>query len=127
MNHFEIERTMFFRDPDTGNYIRVDKDNAAETKPEDCYIVFGPRTTVEPRAENLLAAAPMLYQQLTMQYDGLQHLVNLFDNVPNPGKEIAEIQTMLTHLQNGVLLAQQVSQFGIEVVAKSLDGENKAK
>lgn len=37
MNHFEIERTMFFRDPDTGNYIRVDKDNAAETKPEDCY------------------------------------------------------------------------------------------
>jgi len=127
MTHDELEGTMFFRDPDTGNYIRVDKDNAAGTPPGRAVMVFGPRITVEPSFENLLASAPMLYQQLTMQYNGLQHLVNLFDRVPNPGKAIAEIQTMLTHLQNGVLLAQQVSQFGIEAVAKSLDGEQKAK
>lgn len=124
MNHFEIERTMFFRDPGTGNYIRVDKDNAAETKPEDCYIAFGPRTTVEPRAENLLAAAPMMYQQLTMQAAALAQLMAQLDALPAPTDDL---RRTFEQLQNGCMLAQQVAQHGIDAVAKGLDAEMKTK
>ena len=124
MNHFEIERTMFFLDPDTGNYIRVDKDNAAATPQERCVMVFGPRITVEPSFVELLAAAPMMYQQLTMQAAALEQLMAQLDALPAPTDDL---RRTFEQLQNGCMLAQQVAQFGIEKVAKSLDGDSKSK
>lgn len=124
MTHDELEETMFFRDPDTGNYIRVDKGNAAATKPEDCYIAFGPRTTIEPRIEHLLAAAPMMYQQLTMQAAALSQLIAKLDELPGPTDDL---RRTFEQLQNGCILAQQVAQHGIDAVAKGLDNETRTK
>lgn len=126
MTHDEIQETMFFRDPDTGNVIRTDLGNAAATPPERCVFVFGPRMTIEPSFVDLLSAAPLMYQQLTMQYKGLQMLVDMADAQPNT-PELSNLVRMLTELQNGVLLAQQVAQFGIGKVANSLDADSKTK
>lgn len=126
MKHEEIEETMFFVDPDTNNVIRVDKGNAAGTPPERCVMVFGPRITVEPSFVELLIAAPMMYQQLTHQYKALQLLLNMADAQPLT-PELSQLVTMITEMQNGVLLAQQVAQFGIEKVANSLDADKRSK
>lgn len=126
MKHEEIEEAMFFVDPDTNNVIRVDKGNAAATPQERCVMVFGPRITVEPSFVELLIAAPMMYQTLTHQYKALQLLLNMADAQPQT-PELSQLVTMITEMQNAVLLAQQVAQFGIEKVANSLDADKRSK
>lgn len=127
MNHFEIEKIMLFRDPETGVYFRVNREDPEATKPEDFYPAFGPNVAVDRRMENLLAAAPMLYQQLTMQSMALSKLIAQLDAMPAPNDgtgQYSELRTTFEQLQNGCILAQQIAQFGIEKVAKGLDIEN---
>lgn len=121
MQHKEIEALMLFVDPDTQNAI-----GAAKANPSDFsrhFAAFGPRLAPDPAIMNLLVAAPMLYQQLSLQYNGLQSLLDLIDALPQTA-ELSQLSNMLTQLQNGCLLAHRVAQVGINEVAKSLDSSS---
>lgn len=121
MEHAQIESLLFWNDPETGNVIASNK--AAPLAGGN--VVFGPSIAVQPAFFNLLVASPMLYQQLSLQYAGLQSLLDLIDALPQTN-ELAQLSTMLTELQNGCLLVHRVAQVGIEEVAKSLDNSSKS-
>ena len=121
MEHSVIESLLFWQDPESGNVVASDK--AAPLA--GGAVVFGPLLPVAPPFFNLLVASPMLYQQLSLQYNGLQSLLDLIDALPQTA-ELSKLHEMLTQLQNGCLLAQLVAQKGIEEVSKTLDGGSKS-
>jgi hypothetical protein len=119
MEHSVIESLLFWQDPETGNVIASDKAAPLTVGA----VVFGPTLPVATPFFNLLVAAPMLYQQLSLQYNGLQSLLDLIDALPQTA-ELSQLSNMLTQLQNGCLLAHRVAQVGINEVAKSLDSSS---
>ncbi|WZB35723.1 hypothetical protein FtMidnight_43 [Enterobacteria phage FtMidnight] len=113
MNHIEISGLTMFKDPDTGNTI------ATGSVPTT--VAFGSRIAPLPELENLLIAAPYLYNALTHQFNSLQVILDNLEKSAVQSEELEAFRNGLIQMQNGVLLAQRVAQIGIDEVAKSLD------
>lgn len=123
LDHNQIESLMLYVDPDTKNAVGTSKQEPRNMAGQ--FVAFGPRVTPDAALFNLLVAAPMLYQQLTLQYQALQGLIDLIDNMPQT-EDGAKLARSFIELQNGCLLAQRVAQVGIEEVSKTLDAGSKS-
>lgn len=119
LDHKQIEGFMLYVDPDTNNAVGTSKNEPRNMAGQ--FIAFGPRVAPDPALFNLLVAAPMLYQQLTLQYQALQGLIDLIERLPQPTDDGAKLTKAFIELQNGCLLAQRVAQVGINEVSKTLD------
>ena len=118
LDHSQIEGLLFYQDPTTQNYIGAPK--ADPFNQTGSFVAFGPRVTVDPALYNLLAAAPTMYQALSMQYNAIQWLIEIAERLPQT-PELDKLQSSFIEMQNAMLLAQRVAQVGIEEVANSLD------
>lgn len=121
LDHNQIEGLMFFLDPDTNNVVGTARQDPTNVTGQ--FIAFGPRVTHDPALFNLLVSAPMLYQQLTLQYKAMQGLIDIIENLPQQNKECESLKTSFIELQNGCLLAQRVAQVGIEEVSKEIESQ----
>lgn len=118
LTHAQIENLIFYSDSETRNVIAAAKSNSTDLSSQ--FIAFGPRVAPEPCLETLLVAAPVLYQQLTLQHRALQGLIDIIERLPKPTKDGAKLVKAFTELQNGCLLAQRVAQVGIDEVYNTL-------
>lgn len=118
MEHLEIEDLLFWNDPETGNT------NVSSKNSPHIYRTAFVKDGVEPMLKELLEAAPVMYQQLSLQYTGLQTLINVMDMLPN-SVEMSKLYELLIQLQNGCLLAQLVAQKGINQVSRTLNLNSK--
>ena len=122
LDHSQIEGLLFYQDPTTQNYIGAPK--ADPFNQAGSFVAFGPRVTVDPALYNLLAAAPTMYQALTMQYAYLQAQIEVIERLPKAG-ELDKLLSSLIEAQNAALMAQRIAQVGYESVANSLDKGSK--
>lgn len=122
LDHSQIEGLLFYQDPTTQNYIGAPK--ADPLNPAGSFVAFGPRVTVDPALYNLLAAAPTMYQALSMQYAYLQAQIEVIERLPKAG-ELDKLLSSLIEAQNAALMAQRIAQVGYENVANSLDKGSK--
>jgi hypothetical protein len=83
------------------------------------------RSTVAPQAFELLAAAPLMYQQLTLQHACLERMSDLLERLAisdsNPVLRMVEDQ------KSAILLCQMVAREGLLKVAKQISNEQKGK
>lgn len=122
LDHSQIEGLLFFEDPATGNVC-----GAAKADPHNIaghFVAFGPRVTVDPALFKLLAAAPQMYQTLSMQYQYLQAQIEVVERLPRAA-ELEKLLSSLIDAQNACLMAQRLAQVGYEEVANSLDSGSK--
>ena len=124
MNHVEIEQMLLFPNVETGEIVRLDRADAAATPVANIVVVMGPRLAPHPDFVTLLTAAPVLYQQLTDQQNGLQRVIEEIEKYFVNGELIA-LTEALRQMQNGCMLAQQVAQSGMQKVADLLNKESK--
>ena len=122
LDHSQIEALLFYQDPTTQNYIGAPK--ADPFNQAGSFVAFGPRVTVDPALYNLLAAAPTMYQALSMQYAYLQAQIEVIERLPKAG-ELDKLLSSLIEAQNAALMAQRIAQVGYESVANSLDKGSK--
>lgn len=122
LDHSQIEGLLFYQDPTTQNYIGAPK--ADPFNQAGSFVAFGPRVTVDPALYNLLAAAPTMYQALSMQYAYLQAQIEVIERLPKAG-ELDKLLSSLIEAQNACLMAQRIAQAGYENVANSLDKGSK--
>jgi hypothetical protein len=122
LDHSQIEGLLFYQDPTTQNYIGAPK--ADPFNQAGSFVAFGPRVTVDPALYNLLAAAPTMYQALSMQYAYLQAQIEVIERLPKAG-ELDKLLSSLIEAQNAALMAQRIAQVGYESVANSLDKGSK--
>ena len=122
LDHSQIEGLLFYQDPTTQNYIGAPK--AEPFNQAGSFVAFGPRVTVDPALYNLLAAAPTMYQALSMQYAYLQAQIEVIERLPKAG-ELDKLLSSLIEAQNAALMAQRIAQVGYESVANSLDKGSK--
>lgn len=122
LDHSQIEGLLFYQDPTTQNYIGAPK--ADPFNQAGRFVAFGPRVTVDPALYNLLAAAPTMYQALSMQYAYLQAQIEVIERLPKAG-ELDKLLSSLIEAQNAALMAQRIAQVGYENVANSLDKGSK--
>lgn len=122
LDHSQIEGLLFYQDPTTQNYIGAPK--ADPFNQAGSFVAFGPRVTVDPALYNLLAAAPTMYQALSMQYAYLQAQIEVIERLPKAG-ELDKLLSSLIKAQNACLMAQLIAQVGYENVANSLDKGSK--
>lgn len=122
LDHSQIEGLLFYQDPTTQNYIGAPK--AEPFNQAGSFVAFGPRVTVDPALYNLLAAAPTMYQALSMQYAYLQAQIEVIERLPKAG-ELDKLLSSLIEAQNACLMAQRIAQVGCENVANSLDKGSK--
>lgn len=122
LDHSQIEGLLFYQDPTTQNYIGAPK--ADPFNQAGSFVAFGPRVTVDPALYNLLAAAPTMYQALSMQYAYLQAQIEVIERLPKAG-ELDKLLSSLIEAQNAALMAQRIAQVGYENVANSLDKGSK--
>lgn len=122
LDHSQIEGLLFYQDPTTQNYIGAPK--AEPFNQAGSFVAFGPRVTVDPALYNLLAAAPTMYQALSMQYAYLQAQIEVIERLPKAG-ELDKLLSSLIEAQNACLMAQRIAQVGYEKVANSLDKGSK--
>lgn len=122
LDHSQIEGLLFYQDPITQNYIGAPK--ADPFNQAGSFVAFGPRVTVDPALYNLLAAAPTMYQALSMQYAYLQAQIEVIERLPKAG-ELDKLLSSLIEAQNAALMAQRIAQVGYESVANSLDKGSK--
>ena len=122
LDHSQIEALLFYQDPTTQNYIGAPK--AEPFNQAGSFVAFGPRVTVDPALYNLLAAAPTMYQALSMQYAYLQAQIEVIERLPKAG-ELDKLLSSLIEAQNAALMAQRIAQVGYESVANSLDKGSK--
>lgn len=122
LDHSQIEGLLFYQDPTTQNYIGAPK--ADPFNQAGSFVAFGPRVTVDPALYNLLAAAPTMYQALSMQYAYLQAQIEVIERLPKAG-ELDKLLSSLIEAQNACLMAQRIAQVGYESVANSLDKGSK--
>lgn len=115
LSHQEIEELAIWFDPDLNAYMASNRLN-----PHDAtdYLAFGGRIGAHPKLHNLLAAAPVLYMELSRQFKMLQALIDSLELSQDPNAKVAV--SLLTAMQNGCLLAQRVAQVGIDEVHKTL-------
>ena len=118
LDHSQIEGLLFYQDPTTQNYIGAPK--ADPFNQAGSFVAFGPRVTVDPALYNLLAAAPTMYQALSMQYAYLQAQIEVIERLPKTD-EVDKLLSSLIEAQNAALMAQRIAQVGYESVANSLD------
>ena len=118
LDHSQIEGLLFYQDPTTQNYIGAPK--ADPFNQAGSFVAFGPRVTVDPALYNLLAAAPTMYQALSMQYAYLQAQIEVIERLPKTD-EVDKLLSSLIEAQNTALMAQRIAQVGYENVANSLD------
>jgi len=118
LDHSQIEGLLFYQDPTTQNYIGTSK--ADPFNQSGSFVAFGPRVTVDLALYNLLAAAPTMYQALSMQYAYLQAQIEVIERLPKTG-ELDKLLSSLIEAQNTALMAQRIAQVGYESVANSLD------
>lgn len=118
LDHSQIEGLLFYQDPTTQNYIGTSK--ADPFNQPGSFVAFGPRVTVDLALYNLLAAAPTMYQALSMQYAYLQAQIEVIERLPKTG-ELDKLLSSLIEAQNIALIAQRIAQVGYESVANSLD------
>lgn len=121
LDHSQIEGLLFYQDPTTQNYIGAPK--ADPLNPAGSFVAFGPRVTVDPALYNLLAAAPVMYQSLSKQYEYLQAQIEVIERLPRVG-ELGKLLSLI-EAQNACLMAQRIAQVGYENVANSLDKGSK--
>ena len=122
LDHSQIEGLLLYQDPTTQNYIGAPK--ADPLNQAGSFVAFGPRVTVDPALYNLLAAAPTMYQALSMQYAYLQAQIEVIERLPKAG-ELDKLLSSLIEAQNAALMAQRIAQVGYENVANSLDKGSK--
>lgn len=122
LDHSQIEGLLFYQDPTTQNYIGAPK--AEPFNQAGSFVAFGPRVTVDPALYNLLAAAPTMYQALSMQYAYLQAQIEVIERLPK-AVELDKLLSSLIEAQNACLMAQRIAQVGYENVANSLDKGSK--
>jgi len=123
LNHNQLENICFFKDPlGDGSITAFDKQTQDVS---ESYVAFGPRTAPDERLTLLLAAAPMLYQQLTLQNKALQTIIDLFEDIPVKNEQHYNLMSAFIGLQNGCLLAQRVAQEGVEKISAQFDNEAK--
>lgn len=118
LDHSQIEGLLFYQDPTTQNYIGTSK--ADPFNQAGSFVAFGPRVTVDLALYNLLAAAPTMYQALSMQYAYLQAQIEVIERLPKTD-ELDKLLSSLIEAQNTALMAQRIAQVGYESVANSLD------
>lgn len=122
LDHSQIEGLLFYQDPTTQNYIGAPK--AEPFNQAGSFVAFGPRVTVDQALYNLLAAAPTMYQALSMQYAYLQAQIEVIERLPKAG-ELDKLLSSLIEAQNACLMAQRIAQVGYKNVANSLDKGSK--
>lgn len=67
----------------------------------------------------LLMAAPFLYQQLSRQCNALQLYIDYLEKVQQKD-EFKDLIKTFTGLQNGIFLAQEIAQIGVNAVHEKL-------
>lgn len=114
--HAWLMENVFFLGDNEDSVLSISRADTREGKPTECKLVFN-RKDVAAEHFNLLRASPMLYQQLTYQYEVLQAVIdNLY------GNPLAEkLATNLIDAQNSIMLTQRAAIEGIEKVADELD------
>lgn len=114
--HAWLMENVFFLGDDEASVLSIDRTPVREGRDAVCLPVFK-REHVAPEHFNLLRASPMLYQQLTYQFEVLQSVIdNLY------GNPLAErLAASLIDAQNAIMLTQRAAIEGIEKVAAELD------
>ncbi len=114
MEHAQIESYWLVKD-ETGNVLAI---NTQDFEAPKLVLTEG---SVAPEWFNVLRASAVMYQQLTLQYKGLEALIELGETA---GVN-EELLSHFTNMQNGILLAQLVAIEGVEKVSASIDAQNK--
>lgn len=118
MTHEELNGLIFYT-TDDGQTRCLDKGKPLFELEEPAFLT-------SPKYANLLSAAPLMYQQLTIQRDTLQLLINVFETLPNPGPQITKLLSILVNAQSDIMMIQQTAHVGINAASAALD-ENRPK
>ena len=117
LNQEELETLMFFVNPINKNVVACEKKDPLDQSKH--FVAFGPRVTVHESLVNLLAAAPLMYECLSRQYQSLQGIIDVIESLPN-NFVLDKLRSAFIGMQDACLMAQRVAQVGTEEVAKSL-------
>lgn len=116
MNHFDIDRVLYFLEP---------RDEKLELKQFDKFDMDATKSIdlTDTDTQNLIQAGPVMYETLTSIYKVLHSITSALESKPLASVHKDNLLNTLHSIQASIIDTQLIAQSGIQSIAKKLRSE----